>query len=135
MDIINNINLTGIIGNAEFKELQNTSLLVISLAVKKKFVKDKENDTIWFRCNLWGTRAEKLKQYLVKGAGIAVSGEMQLDYDKEKKTTYAQVNVDSVDIIKWVDNEKQESNNQQPQKPSNDMSGFQTMESDDDIPF
>jgi len=30
--------------------------------------------TIWYRCSLWGDRAEKLKPYLLKGKALLVEG-------------------------------------------------------------
>ncbi|NGQ91483.1 single-stranded DNA-binding protein [Rhodobacter sp. HX-7-19] len=32
--------------------------------------------TLWFDCSLWGSRGEKLAQYLTKGARVVVSGDM-----------------------------------------------------------
>lgn len=35
--------------------------------------------TIWYRCTLYGERAEKLSKHLVKGFGVMVIGELQAD--------------------------------------------------------
>jgi single-strand DNA-binding protein len=35
--------------------------------------------TIWFRCSLWGKRAESLNQYLTKGQQVVVIGRLSHD--------------------------------------------------------
>ena len=52
-----------------------TSVCNFALAVESGFGDNKQ--TIWLDCALWGKRAEgALPQYLIKGAQVAVSGEM-----------------------------------------------------------
>jgi single-strand DNA-binding protein len=52
-----------------------TSVCNFALAVESGFGDKKQ--TIWLDCALWGKRAEgALPQYLIKGAQVAVSGEM-----------------------------------------------------------
>lgn len=34
----------------------------------------KDKEAIWWRCNLWGKRAEALSQYLTRGTSVTVSG-------------------------------------------------------------
>ena len=132
---MNVITISGNIGSSELKEISGNQLLEFSLAVKKNYVKDKNNDTEWFYCSLWGKRATSLAQYLVKGAGVVVSGEMQLNYDKEKKKGFPKVNVNDVDIIKWANDGVQQSQPQQKPEGQNDFNGFQAIDGDDDIPF
>jgi len=136
---MNVITIAGNIGQSELKEIGGNALLEFSLAVKKNYSKDKNNDTQWFSCSLWGKRATALAQHLVKGAGIVVSGEMQLNYDKEKKKGFPKVNVDSVDIMKWANDSGSQSAPQQSQQQSSeqqdDFNGFQAIDGDDDIPF
>lgn len=155
---MNHIVISGNVGNAELKQIGTNTLLTFSLAVKKKFCKDKDNDTEWFKCNLWGSRATSLQQYIVKGAGLVVGGEMQMNYNPDKKQSFPQVNVDNVDIMKWAEQSQgnQQSTQQprqQPQQPQqqqyqpepqqqqnnhsyqNNRGGFQAIDNDDDIPF
>ncbi len=131
---MNNITISGNVGNAELKEVKGTALLEFSLAVKKNYAKDKNNDTEWFKCTLWGKRASALAQYIVKGAGLVVSGEMQINYNPEKKTCYPSVNVDQVDIMKWANDTQQAPRQTQEQQ----LAGFTPMaveEDSMDIPF
>lgn len=42
----------------------------------------REKVTNWFRCSIWGKRAEALSPYLLKGASVTVIGEFSLtDYE------------------------------------------------------
>lgn len=52
--------------------------------------RDKDAPATWVRCALWGSRGEKVSQYLTKGGRVAVSGvlstseyngKLQLDLD------------------------------------------------------
>ena len=44
------------------------------LAVDDGFGDNKQ--TIWFKCSVWGKRAESLTQYLTKGLSVTVSGRL-----------------------------------------------------------
>ena len=127
---MNIITITGNVGNSELKNINGNALLEFSIAVKKEYSKEKESQ--WFNCTLWGKRAEALQQYIVKGAGLAVSGEMNINYDPDKKTCYPKVNVNTVDIMKWANQEEKQHQTQQSEY-QNDFNGFQAV--DDDTPF
>ena len=36
----------------------------------------KDRPTIWWRCQIWGKRAESLAPYLTKGASVTISGQV-----------------------------------------------------------
>ncbi len=120
--------ISGNVGFVEYKDINGQGLLSFSLAVKKNFSKEKESQ--WIKCNLWGTRATSLQQYIVKGAGLVVTGEYQGNYNDEKKQSFPQVNVSDVDIMKFVDNDNQQTN----QQPEN-QGGFAALPDDLDVPF
>jgi len=89
-------------GDAETKALSSgTSVLEFSVAVASGYG-DKQKTT-WARCQLWGKRAEgALKDYLVKGQKVAVTGEVTLEEwaDKNGATRYSlKVNVHTIDLI------------------------------------
>ena len=50
--------------------------------------------TIWFDCNWWGQRGEKVAPYIVKGGKITVSGELSKREHDGK--TYLTINVTDV---------------------------------------
>lgn len=49
---------------------------VISLRLAVNVRKGGKEETIWYRVTIWGDRFEKMMQYLKKGTGIIVSGEL-----------------------------------------------------------
>ena len=74
---MNNATFAGRIGcDAELRHTQNGDQVVsFSLAVDEYAGKN-ERRTLWVDCSMWGKRAESLAQYLVKGASVAVSGQV-----------------------------------------------------------
>lgn len=82
---MNNATFAGNVGQDPRMNSVNTangqkSVLNFSLAVQKR-TKDQQGnyETLWVDCALWGDRAEKLSQYVTKGAKIAVSGSVDID--------------------------------------------------------
>ena len=57
--------------------------------------------TIWFDCNWWGQRGEKVAQYIQKGGKITVSGELSKREHEGK--TYLTVNVSDVTLQSKAD--------------------------------
>lgn len=58
--------------------------------------------TLWLRCSVFGKRAEgSLPEYLVKGAQVAVSGELSLnEWEKDGvKHSTLELNVNTLDLI------------------------------------
>ena len=58
--------------NSDGKQVSN-----FSLAIDDGYGDNKK--TIWFRCSLWGKRAESLNQYLTKGQQVVVIGRLSHD--------------------------------------------------------
>jgi single-strand DNA-binding protein len=57
--------------------------------------------TIWFDCNWWGQRGEKVAQYIQKGGKITVAGELSKREHDGK--TYLTVNVSDVTLQSKAD--------------------------------
>jgi len=77
-----NFNDTGRIGkDAVVRNTANgDSVTGFSLAIDSGFGERKQ--TLWLDCALWGSRGEKLAEYLVKGAQVHVAGELgQREHD------------------------------------------------------
>ncbi len=111
--------------------------------------------TNWIRCNLFGKRAEGgLPQYLVKGAQVAVSGELKVNEYEDKegnKRTSIDVNVDKLDLVGGASSERGSQYNMtadearrkeygnayegKPVDPFADQPDFNAAPVDDDIPF
>ena len=99
---MNLLAFTGNLGkDAEVKYLANgTAICEFSVAMKSGYG-DKEK-TNWVRCALFGKRAEgQLPQYLLKGAQVAVTGELELQEweGQNGKGAALSVRVENLDLI------------------------------------
>ena len=128
---------TGRLGrDAEVRYTQGgTAVCQFTVAVDYGYGDNK--GTNWLRCQLWGRRAEgNLPQYLVKGAQVAVSGELQVrEYTNrsgEQKTS-VEVNVRELDLIGG----KRDAQAPQQAQPSHADDPFASAPGDDgdDLPF
>ena len=80
-------------GDAELSYTQSQMAVAhVSVAVNKRY-KDRE-DTTFFRCTLWGKRAEAVSPYLKKGTQVYVEGDPVMR--KWKKKTGEEV--ESLDV-------------------------------------
>ena len=94
--------------------------------------------TNWINCSLWGKRADSLAPYLMKGQGVAISGELSLRKYKSKDGTEGasmEVRVADVTLI----GNKEDRALTTPQMASKSMSkadgGFDAFDEDNIIPF
>jgi single-strand DNA-binding protein len=60
--------------DAELKDAKGQAICEFSVAVTTK--KKGGDSTAWYRCQLWGSRGEKLAEHLTKGTAVIVSGEL-----------------------------------------------------------
>lgn len=71
--------------DAELRRTQGGDpVLGFSVAVDDGYGDNKR--TLWFRCSLWGKRAQALDGHLTKGSAVAVSGDLSTD-EYEGKTS------------------------------------------------
>jgi len=91
--------------------------------------------TNWINCSLWGKRADSLAPYLMKGQGVAISGELSLRKYKSKDGSEGasmEVRVQDVTLI----GSKEDRAPMTPQMASKSTSkgdgGFDNFE---DVPF
>ena len=98
--------------------------------------------TNWVNCSLWGKRADSLAPYLMKGQGVAISGELSLRKYKSKDGSEGasmEVRVQDVTLI----GKKEDNAPMTPQMASKSMSGtvpksdggFDAFDDDNMIPF
>lgn len=94
---MNILSLTGNLGqDCRVGEAGGTAVCNFSVAMKSGF--GDRATTVWIDCAVWGKQAEsKLTEYLVKGQGVAVSGELSTQ-EKDGKT-YLKLRVNSIDLI------------------------------------
>lgn len=123
-------------------ELRSTasglSVLNFSLAVDE-YRKDKDNYTSWIDCTMFGTRAEKMAQYITKGSKLAVTGRLHQERWEKDGNKRSRV-VLLVDDIEFMSGGNGAQNGSQSGKESGTMAAEQgfgvTMEMyDEDIPF
>lgn len=93
-----------------------------SVAVEERNGQDKR--TIWFDCNLWGARGEKLAQYLTKGSKVAIAGELSTREHEGK--TYLTIRADQITLM---------GGGQDRQEPRQEQAPAQRNALDDEIPF
>jgi single-strand DNA-binding protein len=100
----------------------------------------KDKPPIWWRCQLWGKRAETLTQYLTKGQSVTVTGQVSVSEYKDKDGTPKQsYDVRVVDVALQGGQRHSEAPARfepprQATKPANTSYGFDDME-DSEIPF
>lgn len=119
------ITIAGGIGrDAETKQAGNSKVTRFSVAVDDGWGDKKR--TIWFDCDLWGDRGEKLAGMLTKGTKVAVSGDLSTREHNGK--TYLTVRADNVTLMSGKpQGERQERQQDQRQSSRADL--------DDEIPF
>ncbi len=94
---MNVLTVTGNLGkDCRKNEVNGTTVVNFPVAAKSGFG-DKEQ-TIWLDCALWGKRGEtRLPEFLVKGAQVAVSGELGTREHDGK--TYLTLRVSDVTLV------------------------------------
>lgn len=133
---MNNITVAGQLGkDAETRSL-NDGTPILSFSVADSQGRDKP--TIWWRCSLFGKRAESLSPYLTKGQAVTVSGQItEREYQKDGATHKA-MEIRVADVALQGGKREAPAASPKPMQPANRQpapagSGFDDM--DDDIPF
>jgi len=139
---MNLYNFTGRLGKDSETKFTPGGMAICSFSVAVDYGYGENKGTNWIRCSLFGKRAEgKLPQYLVKGAQVAVSGELRIrEYDDKDgvKRTSVEVSVDKLDLIGGNKDGQQGNSAPQPQsnKPvQNDPFADNCQPVDGDVPF
>jgi single-strand DNA-binding protein len=145
---MNRVILIGNLGaDAELKTTHGgSSILVLRLATSEKWVKDgeKKERTDWHMCELWGTRGEKLAQYLSKGTKISIEGKIRYssyddrDGNKRYKTTIA---IEEIELLGGGGQREHAPSQPEPKEEPNKLCNGKPAESfeypvtDDELPF
>jgi len=131
---MNSITVAGSLGkDAEVRYLPNGDA-VASFSVADS--QGREKPTIWWRCSLFGKRAESLAPYLLKGQAVTVTGGVtEREYEKDGvKLKAMDVRVNDLAL---QGGKREESAAPRPapaqRQAPRPASGFDDM--DDDIPF
>lgn len=119
-----NATVAGNLGrDAETRQAGQATVTSFGVAVEQR--KRGEKYTQWVNCSIWGTRGEKVAQYLTKGTRIAAAGELTTrEYDGK---TYLELNVSDFTLMGGGQDRQQQSRSQEPHQSEPDMG--------DDLPF
>lgn len=110
--------------DAQYKQTQGgQELCSFTVAADVGFGDNKQ--TVWVDVTRWGKGAEALSKYLLKGASVAVTGEMSTREHDGK--TYIQCRADRVTLLGGRGDNAGASNRSDPPPLTDDL--------DDDIPF
>ena len=126
----------------------NHKVTSLSIADSQYNPKNKDGDTIWWRCTVWGDAHDRILNHVKKGSAVIVTGQLKpLEYFTNSKTNERQTSLNiTVESVKFSpfgrkDDDKQESQGQsqapqqqaQPQAPG--VSSSQLQYPDEDLPF
>ena len=69
--------------------------------------------TNFLNCDLYGQRVDSLSKYLVKGAKVLITGQLNVNnIEKEDGwKTYVNVYVEDIELLKFVDDQSEEKSN------------------------
>lgn len=97
--------------DAELKYVTSGSALLSFSVANSPNYKDKDI-TYFFRCSLWGKRAETMKDYLTKGTAVIIDGQLQINkYTKQNGDTayFTQVFVQDLQFAPTNNSSRQQS--------------------------
>ena len=132
---MNSIAIAGQLGKEAEVRMMQDGTPVASFSVADS--QGREKPSIWWRCQLWGKRAESLAPYLTKGQAVTVSGTVtEREYQKDG-TTHKAMEIRVQDVaLQGGKRDAAPAPARAPApvaRPAAPASGFDDM--DDDIPF
>lgn len=107
------ITIAGNIGKDAVTRRTQDGTAVTGFPVAVEDRNGREKSTFWFDVALWGTRGEKLAQYLTKGTKVVVTGDLTRR-DHEGKT-YLGVKADNVTLMGGGERQVEPQQSNQPQ--------------------
>lgn len=122
--------------DAELRRTQNGDpVLGFNVAVDDGYGQNKR--TLWFRCSVWGKRAEALADHLKKGSAVAVAGDLSTDEYEGKTSLTVRVNEVTLQGGKSEGQSQQRSSGAKQQSYGEQSGGSYGggRDLDDDIPF
>lgn len=131
---INNINLSGHLGQDAELRFTASGMGILSFSLANNYTKkvngEYQEKTNWFNCKIIGSRAEKVAEYLRKGTGISLTGELRQNvYEKDGQKRYSmEIIVDRFIFTGGSGNSS--ASNYEPQEPDEEAPLYSR-----DIPF
>lgn len=114
---MNSISVTGNVGRDPESRYTPSGTMVANFTLADRTYVNGEQGTQWFRCAVWGQRAEVVMQYITKGTKLSVTGEFTqrsyTDRDGVERTSL-EIRVDRFEFAgNRQDNQNQAGNGQQ----------------------
>ena len=123
----------------EVRYLQSgTAVGNFTLATDRPKYKDREKETDFIDCTLWGKRAESLSSYLVKGKPICVTGALNIRSYEDKNGVKRKAASINVSELRFLSDGKGSGNNNNDGQQQYSGTGFNETEiqfNEEDIPF
>jgi len=125
------ITISGNLGrDPEMRSTQGgDTVLSFSVGVQNGFGRDSGSN--WYRCSVWGKRADSLNSIMRKGQRVFVTGALTIG-EYNGKPQY-DVRVSEVDVVKGVGNSDTPSD--EPRQTGGGGGGYTNDDLDDDVPF
>lgn len=136
----NSVVLVGrLTSDVELRQAGDNIVANFTVAINRPKSGDREPETDFIPCQLWGKRAEVFAKYHRKGSGCNVCGEIRVDrYEKDGVSKiFTKVHVTDFAFIPSNNQEKQTTYNEST-NVSNDTSNDESQSlniEDDDLPF
>ena len=125
------INISGRAGSdAQLRSTSNgDSILSVNVAVDQRNGKD-DKTTNWYRCSIWGKRAQTLAPYIMKGTRVFVCGELSMSEYEGKQ----QLNV-RVNDIEFFNDKAEPAQERKPTAHDKAKANGYQPDLEDDVPF
>lgn len=126
-----NITIIGNLGaDAEVKTINGKEYTAFNIGCTRKIKND--SVTTWYSCFKYGTN-DNLRQYLTKGAKVAVSGEFSQRNSESNGRTYINnnINVSTLELV----GSKQDNAPKKEAEPKQPTESSAPLEIEDDLPF
>lgn len=96
------VEIAGFLGADAEERFTANGKRVVSLRVATKVRKGGQDETVWWRVNIWDDRFDKLLPYLKKGSAVIIVGEMSKPETYNARDGSVQVSLTmSAEIIKF----------------------------------
>lgn len=132
---MNVITLSGNVGkDPEMKYFDSGSVVAhFPFAVSIYNREKKEKDSVWFKCSVWGKKAEFVGEYIKKGSKVIVSGSISFEKFTDKEGKERIVNCVNASDVESCDKKPDGGTSQSKQNAETDEPIVQF--GDEEIPF
>lgn len=125
--------IVGNLGKDSEMRSTNGGTSVVAFSVAETIGFGDKQTTQWVNCSMFGARAEKLKEYLLKGTKVVVFGDVSVREYQDRNGCMKWSLDCRVDDLKLVGGKKDESAKGNGASPSQEAAG--TTFDNDNIPF